>query len=169
MKRFSSTFLWLAVFAALVAVEVFSAFGQASEVTGYWKNGSIGAISYKDRVTGTTKPGRGSLFSYEFLPNGNYEFIGYMETTVYSCSTTLFNQITGKYRVEGSTIYLDPIRDFWKNTNSCAASGNRQQTRTPVKKALDFEITTDEYGAELLCVNDAGSASCFRKEKDRTK
>jgi hypothetical protein len=88
-----------------------------------------------------------------------------MEITMYNCTTTLFNQITGKYSVNGTTIALNPSRDFWKNTNSCASSSNKQQTKTPTKKTLEFETKTDEYDAERLCLNDAGTETCFRREK----
>lgn len=150
-----------AVFSTASAGDVF---GQRSDVIGYWKNGSVGAIQYQNRTTGATKPGRGSLFSYKFLPNGTYEFIGYMETTMYNCTTTLFNEIKGKYRVEGSTIHLTPARDFWKNTNSCSASGNKQRTQTPKKKSVTFALKKDEYGSDLICIDDSGE-TCYRKEK----
>ena len=107
----------------------------------------------------------GSLFTYKFLPNGNYEFVGYMEVTMYNCTTTLFNQITGKYSVEGSTIYLNPSRDHWKNTNSCAASGNKETNKSPTRKTLLFERREDEYGKQLLCVAETGAdRTCYRKE-----
>ncbi len=112
LRKVSSTTIWLVIFGVIVAVQAYSAFGQSSELTGYWKTGSVGSISYQNRVTGSTKPGRGSLFTYKFLPNGNYEFIGYMEVTMYNCTTTLFNQINGRYSVEGSTINLNPSRDL---------------------------------------------------------
>lgn len=141
-------------------------FAQSNEIIGSWKNGSVGSIQYQNRVTGATKPGRGSLFWYKFLPNGNYEFVGYMEVSMYNCTTTLFNQITGKYSVDGSTISLNPTRDFWKNTNSCAASGNKETTKAPTRKSLEFATRTDEYGAELLCLTDGGAETCYRKEKE---
>ena len=137
----------------------------AQDITGTWKNGSVGTIQYQNRVTGSTKPGRGSMFWYKFLPNGNYEFVGYMEVTMYNCTTTLFNEIQGRYTVDGSTISLNPTRDFWKNTNSCAASGNKETTKTPTKKSLQFELRQDEYGSELICLNDGTGATCYRREK----
>lgn len=164
MKKISSTSFWLFIFVAIIVVQAYSALGQSSEVSGYWKNGSVGSIQYQNRVTGATKSGRGSLFTYRFLPNGNYEFIGYMEVTMYNCTTTLFNQITGKYAVDGSTINLNPSRDFWKNTNSCAASGNKQLTQTPKRKSLEFQIKDDEYGRQLLCVYEGEVETCYRKE-----
>jgi len=165
LRKVSSTTIWVAIFIVLVAVQAYSAFGQASEIVGSWKNGSVGSIQYQNQVTGATKSGRGSIFTYKFLPNGSYEFIGYMEMNMYNCNNTLFNQITGKYTVEGSTIFLNPTKDFWKSTNSCAASGNKQQNKVPVKKTLDFQTKDDEYGNQLLCLTDGEAESCYRREK----
>ena len=152
------------IFMVVIAVQAYTTFGQSNELVGSWKNGSVGMISYQNRVTGATKPGRGSIFTYKFNPNGTYEFIGYMEVTMYNCTTTLFNQITGKYSVTGSTVDLIPSRDFWKNTNSCAASSNKEQTKTPTRKSLTFDRRQDEYGKQLLCLTEGGSETCYRQE-----
>jgi hypothetical protein len=167
LRKISSTALWVAIFVVMVLVQVYSAVAQSNgEVVGYWKTGSVGSIGYQNQVTGAVKSGRGSIFSYKFLPNGNYEFIGYMEMNMYNCNNTLFNQITGKYSVAGNNIFLSPTRDFWKSTNSCAASGNKQQLKTPAKKVLEFQTKTNEYDQELLCISEGGGEeSCYRKEK----
>lgn len=162
MRQYINAFLFAG--AVIIGAGTVSVFAQQADVTGYWKNGSVGAIQYQNRTTGATKPGRGSLFSYKFLPNGTYEFVGYMETTMYNCTSTLFNEIKGKYRVEGSTIHLTPSRDLWKSTNSCAASGNKQRTQTPKKKTITFELRRDEYGNSLICIEDGGE-TCYRKEE----
>ena len=164
LRKVSSTTLWLLIFTVIVAVQAYSTFGQANEIVGSWKNGSVGSISYQNRVTGSTRPGRSSIFMYKFHPNGTYEFTGYMELTMYNCTTTLFNNITGRYSVDGSTINLNPSRDFWKNTNSCAASGNKQTTKTPTRKSLEFEVRDDEYGSRLLCLSEGGSDTCYKRE-----
>lgn len=164
LRKVSSTTLWLAIFAVIVAVQAFSTFGQSNGLIGSWKNGSVGTISYQNRITRATKPGRGSVFTYKFNANGSYEFVGYMETTMYNCTTTLFNQITGSYSVNGSTISLNPSRDFWKSTNSCAASGNKQQTKAPIRKSLEFQIKNDDYGSQLLCLTEGASETCYKRE-----
>ncbi len=160
------TALILGILAIFIAAQAFTALGQSNDISGYWKNGSVGTISYQNRVTGSTKPGRGSMFWYKFLPNGNYEFVGYMEVTMYNCTTTLFNDIKGRYTVSGSTIHLNPTRDFWKNTNSCAASGNKETTKTPTRKSLEYVVKNDEYGNQLLCLNDGSAETCYRRENE---
>ena len=166
MRKISSTAIWMAIFGVLVAVQAYSAFGQSTDILGSWKDGSVGSVGYQNQVTGVTRSGRSHIFNYKFLQNGNYEFIGYMEMNMYNCTNTLFNQITGKYSVDGSTIYLDPSRDFWKSTNSCAASGNKQTTKAPVKKTLEFERRENEYGQQLLCLVDGDATTCYRREKE---
>lgn len=154
----------------LLVASSFTAFAQGAQesgdILGYWKTGSVGSLGYKNTTTGAVKSNRGSLFSYKFLPNGNYEFVGYMESTMYNCTTTLFNDIKGKYTVVGSTIKLSPSRDFWKNTNSCASGSNKEQTKTPTKKTLEFRHQTDEYGKLFICLNDGKAETCYRQEKE---
>ena len=162
LRKFSSTTIWLAIFAVMIAVQAYSTFGQ--DLAGTWKTGSVGSIQYQNQVTGATRSGRGHIFTYKFLANGTYEFVGYMETSMYNCTNTLFNNITGRYSVDGSTINLNPSRDLWKSTNSCAASGNKQTTKTPTRKTLQFDRREDEYGKQLLCINDGGTETCYRRE-----
>ena len=115
-----------------------AAVGSFGQVAGTWTNGTVGAVQYQNRVTGATKSGRGSIFTYKFHPNGTYEFTGYMEVTMYSCTTTLFNQISGRYKVSDGTVALAPSRDFWKNTNSCAAIAaiNSRPKRRPTSLTI---------------------------------
>lgn len=165
LRKVSNTTLWVAIFVILVAVQVYSAFGQESAITGTWTNGNVGAIQYQNRVTGSTKPGRGSVFSYKFNANGSYEYVGYMEVSMYNCTTTLFNSISGKYSINGTTLDLDPATDFWKSTNSCSASGNKKQTKTPTKKSIEFVTKVNEYGQHLLCLTEGGGETCYRKDE----
>ena len=135
-------------------------------VVGYWKTGGLGTINEVNTVTGQTKNRRGNLFSYTFAADGTYTFIGYMESTMFGCTTGLFNEINGRYMVDGTTIFLNPSRDFWKNTYSCFPNSNRSQTKEPTKKSLEFGFKTDEYGKDFICLNDAGVETCYRQEKE---
>jgi hypothetical protein len=160
-KLISSIFLIIGI----VAAQAFTAFAQ-DDVIGYWKTGGLGMMQERNTVTGATKNNRGTSFSYKFAANGTYQFIGYMESTMFGCTTALFNQIDGKYSVDGSTINLNPSKDFWRNTYSCFPNNNKQQNKTPTRKTLEFGHKTDEYCKLFLCLNDAGTETCYRQEKE---
>src|ERR1043165_10080900 len=97
-------------------------------VVGYWKTGGLGMINEVNTATGQTKNRRGQMFSYNFAADGTYTFVGYMESTMFGCTTGLFNEINGRYLVDGTTIFLTPSRDFWKNTYWCFRNRHRPQT-----------------------------------------
>jgi len=166
-KILTSITFWLIIFAAIITIEGVSAFAQEANVVGKWQTGSVSLLlQYQNQVTGATRPGRSSLFSYKFLPNGNYEFIGLMEMNVYNCTSTYFNQITGKYTVDGSTINLNPSRDFWRSTNSCSASATKEVTKAPTKKSVDFRLSKDDSGRPQLCINEGSGETCFRRDEE---
>lgn len=135
-------------------------------VVGYWKTGGLGMINEVNTVTGQTKNNRGQMFSYKFAADGTYTFVGYMESTMFGCTTSLFNEINGRYTVDGSTIFLNPSRDFWKNMYSCFPNSNRSQTKIPTKKSLEFGFKKDQYGKNFICLSDADVETCYRHEKE---
>ena len=135
-------------------------------VVGYWKTGGLGTINEVNTVTGQTKNNRGTTFSYKFAADGTYTFVGYMESTMFGCTTSLFNEINGRYMVDGTTIFLNPSRDLWRNMYSCFPNSNRSQMKTPTKKSLEFSFKTDEYGKDFICLSDAGVETCYRQEKE---
>ena len=136
-----------------------------NSVVGYWQTGGLGMINEVNTVTRQTKNNRGQMFSYKFAADGTYTFVGYMESTMFGCTTSLFNEINGRYTIDGSTISLNPSRDFWKNMYSCFPNSNRSQTKIPTKKSLEFGFKTDQYGKEFICLSDAGVETCYRREK----
>ena len=135
-------------------------------VVGYWKTGGVGMINEVNTVTGQTQNRRGKTFSYKFAADGTYTFIGYMESTMFGCTTSLFNEVSGRYLVDGTTIFLNPSRDLWRNMYSCFPNSNRSEQKTPTKKSVEFGFKTDEYGKEFICLSDAGVESCYRREKE---
>jgi hypothetical protein len=163
MRKISPISLWLIVF---IAINTIDGFGQASQIVGKWEDGNVGLIQYQNQVTGATRNGRSSYFAYKFLANGNYEFVGLMEFNMYNCTTSYFNQVNGKYTIDGATIDLNPTRDFWKSTNSCAASGNKEVTKTPTRTSLEFVRKTDDYGNRLLCLTSSEGETCYKQAKE---
>lgn len=159
------TLLGFVLVLGIIVSQAVTATAQNS-VIGYWKTGGLGMINEVNTTTGQTKNNRGQMFSYKFAADGTYTFVGYMESTMFGCTTSLFNEINGRYMVDGTTIFLSPARDFWKNMYSCFPNSNRSQTKVPTKKSLEFGFKTDEYGKNFICLNDAGVETCYRREKE---
>lgn len=163
MKRQTIKFLFLFLTLFFVAGNV-SAQQSKSEIVGSWSDSSVGLLNYENRTTGALKNGRGHSFTYKFNANGTFEYIGYMEVTTYNCTTTLFNHKTGKYTVDGSSVTLKPTKDHWKNTNSCAASGNSTKDKTPENEVMEWTVRENENGKLELVLDKGKGEMVFRRE-----
>jgi len=137
---------------------------EAGELLGSWRSSEIGLIGYQNSVTGSTRPGRGTTMQYRFLPGGRYEYNGYLETTLYNCTTTLFNPVKGTYRVDGGRIVLKPESSRWQQRNSCAASMNKEQPGKLDASTYAWRFS-EEGGTRRLCLSSAdGGEVCYRRE-----
>ena len=131
---------------------------------GAWRSSEIGMIGYQNSVTGATRPGRGTTMQYRFLPGGRYEYNGYMETTMYNCTTTLFNPAAGTYRVEGDRLTLVPRTSKWQQRNNCASSMNKELPGKLEAETYTFRFS-NEAGGRRLCLSGAkGGEVCYRAE-----
>lgn len=139
--------------------------GIPHELIGTWDNGSVSMLQRKDTITGATTPGRSSYFSYSFAADGTFQFTGLMQTTNYSCTTTLFNDKAGRVRFTSNTVTFTPTKNYWKNT-SCVASQNSEKNHTLAEETYQWRTKTDEYGKRLICLSNDKGESCYRyKEK----
>jgi hypothetical protein len=158
--------LSLVLVLGIIVSPVLTANAQRS-VVGYWKTGGLGMVNEVNTTTGQTKNRRGQMFSYNFAADGTYTFHGYMESTMFGCTTSLFQEVTGRYLVDAGTIFLKPRRDVWTNNYSCFPNRNSSREKpAPAGKSLGFSFKTDEYGKSFICLKDAGVETCYRHETD---
>ena len=138
--------------------------GDASALVGAWRSSELGMISYQNSVTGATRPGRGTTMQFRFLPGGRYEYNGYMETTMYNCTTTLFNPAAGTYRVEGDRLTLVPRTSKWQQRNNCASSMNKELPGKLDPETYTFRFSNEAGGRRLCLTNAKGGEVCYRAE-----
>ena len=158
------SFLFLAMF-----LMVGQAFAQSSgipnELVGKWNNGKISMTADVNTVTGSRTPSNGSTFTYQFSADGRFGFVGLMQSTMYGCTTSLFNEKAGKVEVEGNQITFIPSKNFWRNTYSGSPNSNKERDYVSDRETYEWRTKTDEYGKDYICLANAKGESCFRKEE----
>ncbi len=132
-------------------------------IVGTWTNGSMSMLGEK-YVNGTVQARNGSTFKWVFTADGRFESIGLINSTMYGCTTSLFNDKRGRYEISGSQITLVPSKNFWRNTYSCSPSSNKERDYVLERETYDFRLKTDEYGKTLVCLANAKGESCYRRE-----
>ena len=139
--------------------------GDAGALVGSWRTSELGMISYQNSVTGASRPGRGTTMQYKFLPGGRFEYNGYMETTMYNCTTTLFNPAAGTYSVSGDRLTITPRTSKWQQTNNCASSMNKTQPGKLDPETYTFRFSNEQGGRRLCLTSSKGNEVCYRAEQ----
>ena len=137
-----------------------------TELVGEWRNGNVSMLQEKNLTTGQTTAANGSTFSYRFSADGSFEFIGYIKSTMYGCTTDLFNDKRGKVEIDGDQITLVPSKNYWKNTYSCAPKSTKERDYTLERETFRLRAATDQNGREFICLANAKGETCYRKEEN---
>ncbi|HEX7316201.1 MAG TPA: hypothetical protein VF297_20010 [Pyrinomonadaceae bacterium] len=144
--------------------EAASSGGDDAALVGAWRSSELGMISYQNTITGASRPGRGTTMQYKFLPGGRFEYNGYLETTMYNCTTTLFNPVAGTYSVEGDRLTIVPKTSKWQQTNNCASSMNKTQPGKLDTETYTFRFSNEQGGRRLCLTSSKGNEVCYRAE-----
>ncbi len=133
-------------------------------LVGTWTNGTTSMLGEKNMTTGVVTSRNGSTYKYVFHANGSFEFIGYIESTMYGCTTALFNDKRGRFAISGNRITFTPNKNYWKNTYSCSPNSNKEKNHTLESETYTFRTKQDEYGKTLVCLASDKGESCYRRE-----
>ncbi len=155
---------------ALLALAAANAFSQetftTSDLAGIWRTGGMSTIGERNTVTGSTTPSNGNTQKYEFAANGTFNFVGYMQSTVYGCTTSLFNDKRGRFEIDEDRLTLIPSKNFWRNANSCSPSSTKERNYTLDRETFTVRTKVDEYDRLFICLTNTKGESCYRREKE---
>ena len=135
----------------------------ASWLVGTWGTGGMSMMADRNTVTGATTPSNGSTFKYVFTADGRFEFVGLLQSTMYGCTTTLFNEKRGRFETDGQTLTLVPSRNFWRQQNGCAPNSNKEREYTLERETFRLRTKTDEYGKQFVCLANDKGETCYRR------
>lgn len=136
-----------------------------TEIVGEWSNGNVSMLQEKNLTTGQTTAANGATFSYRFSADGSFEFIGYIKSTMYGCTTDLFNDKRDTLETDGDRITLVPPKNYRKNTYSCSPKSNKERDYALEREAFRLRAATDQNGRKFICLANANGETCYLKEE----
>jgi hypothetical protein len=160
LNMFKDIALIVFAIAALTAVSN----AQSVDLTGTWLTGGLSTTDDVNTVTGARTSSNGNTMKYDFKADGRFAFVGYLQSTMYGCTTALFQDKQGKYSLEGDQLTLTLTKNFWSNTYSCAPRSNKERDYTLGTEVYRVSNKSDEYGKQYICLANEKGESCYRRE-----
>lgn len=138
---------------------------NAAHLIGKWRSTKVAATQYGNLTTGALAPTSGSNFTYEFLPDGTYQFTGLMQVTTYGCTSSIWRTASGKYHAEGGRVTLQPAGGVFKSQVCGGPLKEKPDSLDQVSYVFQFE---KDSNGEVLVMNGTDGKSrpdYFRHEK----
>ncbi len=124
-------------------------------LVGNWFEGSTSILQEKNMSTGAVASRYGSSIGYVINADGTFRYAALIKSTMYGCTTSLWNDRRGKISIEGDRITFTPAKDYWLNTNSCYPSSNKEKNKELEAKSYNFEVG-EKAGRTWLCMREVG-------------
>jgi hypothetical protein len=80
------------------------------ELVGKWFTGSASILSEQNTTTGSVASRYGSSIGYSFEADGTFSYAALMKSTMYGCTTSLWNDRRGKISVAGDVVTFTPAK-----------------------------------------------------------
>ncbi|MCF2534028.1 hypothetical protein [Yinghuangia soli] len=137
------------------------------ELVGTWTYGSVSGFSYQDAITGAYAPASGNNAKLVIKADGSFTEDGLLQSTVYSCTTSLFVQQAGKIKAPGADkLVFTPSKVKTSMQNTCSKSGNfTNRDGEKTAKTYTYALKTDQYGLTLELTMEDGGVISYRPEK----
>lgn len=138
--------------------------GVPPEIVGEWiaRRGTGG--SYVNPNTGQSGGVNATIESYKIFANGTYEHSMFMQSALYSCTTTIFGREVGPITVQGASFTIAPQPGTLESKNTCSPGLNERKQTTFPAKTPSWRIQQGEFGLELCLQNAEGASACYLKQ-----
>jgi hypothetical protein len=146
------------------ATKVNSAGGGS--IVGEWSDGYSSILSGYTPVYGpkTYTPGKSHVFKYVFHPDGTFEFTGLLQTTMFSCTSSIFQDKRGTYAISGNRITLKKTKNFFRRTDSCSASNNMERDYNLDPETYTLSVRRNDSGKDEVCLDSGNGDACYQRQ-----
>src|SRR5262249_55762684 len=94
--------------------------------------------------------------------DGRFEYSGLMQSTLYNCTTRLFNHKVGTARVSGQTVTLVPSQNQWTSENTCSSRRDKKEGAHDAE-TYEWRLDRDDHGVKL-CLQNAKMNFCVYRQ-----
>lgn len=136
---------------------------SGSPLVGEWMNGSASAVEYRSLVTGDWAPPSDIGQLYDLREDGTCAQFGVLQTTTYSCTSTIFTASEDcTWSVEGTTLTLD-LAGGVVRSKMCGGELKESDAK-PRQLRSQFRLENDGVNTWLVLV-DQGSSTRLRRTR----
>ena len=136
----------------------------ASDLIGEWSKSHISNIDYVNPSTGSHADPSGERLNIRFFPDGHYKLGWLFQSSLYSCSSTVFGLKTGTFSLEGSTLNLKDTESVLTSKDTCHREWNYEKHPPLRQSTYQWRLGRTKYGVVLNLRGPDGKDTVYARE-----
>jgi hypothetical protein len=132
------------------------------ELVGEWSSGGVSTVDFYNPSTGSWAAPSGAGASYEFAPDGTYVYAAMLQSSLYSCTMTVFWSALGVAYQDGQHLTLTELEGTVKSTHTCRPEFNYQREELKPVRTFAWRIHQEESEAPQLMLWDGEQELPYR-------
>jgi len=128
-------------------------------LVGTWGTGTVSAVTFQNRTTGSYSDPSGTQVQYKFLPDGRYEYGALTTSSLYSCTMRVMTFKTGIVVYRGDELTFVPQTSKFTSQDSCSSRHNYEKPAGMEQETYRWHVERDQYG-QKMCLQNAKINGC---------
>jgi len=101
--------------------------GTPADLIGEWSKSNVSTIDFVNPNTGAHGDPSGERFNVRFFSDGHYKLGWLLQSSLYSCTSTVFGLKNGRYTAEGNTLRMNDIDSVLTSKDTCHREWNYEK------------------------------------------
>ncbi len=135
-----------------------------ADLAGVWSRSSFSTVDFVNRNTGSHAEPSGEHVEMKFSPDGAYT-VGYlMQSSLYNCTTHVFGEKKGVYKVSNTTLAMEDREYVLRSQDNCHASWNYEKHPPLRKYSYQWSLARTQQGIALVLRGPGGNPEVYLRE-----
>lgn len=135
-------------------------------VVGEWTKGHVSSVDFMNPNTGSHAAPSGERLNVRFFPDGHYKLGWLLQSSLYSCTSTVYGEKTGMYEVHGNALTMKDTASVLTSRDNCHREWNYEKHPPLAQTTYQWRLGQTQYGLALVMRGPDGKDTVYAREKE---
>jgi hypothetical protein len=136
-----------------------------ANLVGEWYKSKISTIDFVNPKTGGHASPSGDRLNVRFNADGTFKMGELIQSSLYSCTTSVFGYRIGTYQISNSTIDIRISSNTLTSKDNCHPQWNYEKHLSLGRTVYRAQLGRSQYGPVLILTNPQGKQEIYAREK----
>jgi len=138
--------------------------GGAADLIGEWSKSTVSNIDFVNPSTGSHADPSGERLNVRFFPDGHYKLGWLLQSSLYSCTSTVFGLKNGVYSVDGGALTMKDADSVLTSKDTCHREWNYEKHPPLRQSTYQWRFGRTRYGLVLILRGPDGKETIYARE-----